>query len=975
MKRSAGVAVLRQQNTQRFIETSSDEADDECGDAGAAAGVSGGRDAEAAEAEEVSEEAPPSPSSSEDDNDDDDDDNEMGAEGDENKPPRKAAAAAPQPSGRGAQARGRGRGGRGGRGASGGGGAAAARTPAGAAAGGCAPGLSGVKRPGSSLGMNRRLGMAAGGGVGGSYGAASKPYKCPIPNYRGQLGQRGTLGPRRLPVAALQNLFRQLRTIVPAEAAKAAAPGNDGGAPAEPLCLFDPATEPEDSPRRGFSAIWVEAWLARQLRAHQREGVRFMVHCITGLRQEGLSGCILCDGMGLGKTFQSIATLWTLLTTGVAGGRPTCSKPLILCPASLVANWGAELTRWLEGRVAPVVVDDTRGDKVKESLSSFGGYAAVRAGKPQVLVMGYTTFRMHRDAVARKGIDIVVCDEAHTLKNGESQLTQSVASLPAKMRLLLSGTPIQNDLTEFYTLFNVAVPGLLGEPASFRRTFESPILRGQDADATDAEVALGAERSGRLLELCGRFMLRRTCGLMKQYLPPKVEQVVFCRMSPLQARLYEFFLNSPPVVRALQGRAAARDKAFAVAARRAAKDEGGGGGGGRKGKAKGKGGKAAAPTDGENCEDGEGVGGGGVEGTAAWGEEGPGCAAAAAGGPGGGKAAGQVDLSVLAAITTVKKMCCHPDLVAVLEMMLKAVQDSGSGDKVVLVSNYTEALDVLGVMCRAHNWVALRLDGSCSVKARQPIVDTFNDPAHPSFVLLLSSKAGGVGLNIIGANRLVLFDPGAGVCACVYQRQLAKQGLSAAIVDDTAAQSRTFSQEELRALFEVNTTTMCDTHGAIKCRCDGSSATAKSKQQAAKAAAAAAKEAPATAAAAAAAAEEATEADGAGAGGGAAGGSKPAKDEHEGGAIDDGIMQWAHLASVADSPDPIWNGMSTWLRDKFTTYLFSDHIINDTPQQLQIVPEEDEEEAEEAEEAEGREGEDGEGMACDDVGDYGVYAE
>jgi hypothetical protein len=71
----------------------------------------------------------------------------------------------------------------------------------------------------------------------------------------------------------------------------------------------------------------------------------------------------------------------------------------------------------------------------------------------------------------------------------------------------------------------VAVPGLLGEPTAFRRTFENPILRGQDADASDAEVAVGAERSAQLLELCGRFMLRRTFGLMKQYLPPKVEQV------------------------------------------------------------------------------------------------------------------------------------------------------------------------------------------------------------------------------------------------------------------------------------------------------------------------------------------------------------------------------------------------------------------------------------------------------------------
>lgn len=95
----------------------------------------------------------------------------------------------------------------------------------------------------------------------------------------------------------------------------------------------------------------------------------------------------------------------------------------------------------------------------------------------------------------------------------------------------------------------------------------------------------------------------------------------------------------------------------------------------------------------------------------------------------------------------------------VLEALLKSIRTSEPTDKVVLVSNYTEALDVLGRMCKSHSWACLRLDGSCNVKQRQALVDTFNDPQHPSFVLLLSSKAGGVGLNIIGANRLVLFDP------------------------------------------------------------------------------------------------------------------------------------------------------------------------------------------------------------------------
>jgi SNF2 family DNA or RNA helicase len=89
----------------------------------------------------------------------------------------------------------------------------------------------------------------------------------------------------------------------------------------------------------------------------------------------------------------------------------------------------------------------------------------------------------------------------------------------------------------------------------------------------------------------------------------------------------------------------------------------------------------------------------------------------------------------------------------------QAVRTAEPTDKVVLVSNYTETLDLLQQLCSSRSWSCLRLDGSCSVKQRQALVDTFNDPSHPSFVLLLSSKAGGVGLNIIGANRLVLFDP------------------------------------------------------------------------------------------------------------------------------------------------------------------------------------------------------------------------
>jgi SNF2 family DNA or RNA helicase len=94
----------------------------------------------------------------------------------------------------------------------------------------------------------------------------------------------------------------------------------------------------------------------------------------------------------------------------------------------------------------------------------------------------------------------------------------------------------------------------------------------------------------------------------------------------------------------------------------------------------------------------------------------------------------------------------------VMEALLKSVRSVAPTDKVVLVSNYTETLDIFQRLCEANRWQTLRLDGSTSIKNRQPIVDRFNTAEDPSFVLLLSSKAGGCGLNIIGANRLVLLD-------------------------------------------------------------------------------------------------------------------------------------------------------------------------------------------------------------------------
>ncbi|KAF8064561.1 rhp54 [Scenedesmus sp. PABB004] len=807
-----------------------------------------------------------------------------------------------------------------------------------------------------------------------------------------------------------------------APAGEAGGAGDAAAQPVQPAAPAQPVLE--------FGIDWsqrvkvvADAFLVEKLRPHQREGVKFVFECLSGVRQGGVFGAVLADGMGLGKTFQTVASLHQLLTKGV-DGRPTCRKPLILCPSSLVQNWGKELWHWLGDRVVPVVVDDTRPEPVKRAFQDFRAFA--HGGKPKVLVLSYPTFRQHKAEVYRLNIDVVMCDEAHFLKNGEAQLTQAVSGLSARRRLLMSGTPIQN-----------------GPSLSPPRARVPP----------PPQVALGLERMGQLMRLCNKFMLRRTSTVLKSLLPAKVEQVVFCKLSPLQLRLYNAFLASRPVQALLASTAPDAD----------------GGGGGKGGKRKSAKAKPDAGAAAPACGAGGGEGGAG---------EGEGGAAAGGGPPGGAAAplAKEDALAPLVAITALKKLCCHPDLihdmltkrraaaaaaaqqgallaalaaqrrasgracasgardyaamaagdsdgdgdgddtgkggkkkgggkgakkrgsgaggargqlngfegceglfgqadvypayqagkcqafhsgkVMVLQALLQAVRASEPTDKAVLVSNYTEALDVLQVMCDVNGWTTLRLDGSCSVKQRQALVDTFNDPAHPSFVLLLSSKAGGVGLNIVGANRLVLFDPdwnpandlqamarvwregqkkrvwiyrlltAGSIEEKVLQRQLAKQGLSEALVDEVGQEVRTFSRDELRSLFRVNPATRCETHAAIKCGCDGSAEAMASCAERAAAAAASS-----------------------GAGGEA---------EQQ------GVMVWAHLTRAADSPDPTWQAMKDFARDNYVTYVFSDHVLDGAP----AVPpgaarrgakrrradgddgeEEDEEEEEEEEEA------------------------
>lgn len=269
---------------------------------------------------------------------------------------------------------------------------------------------------------------------------------------------------------------------------------------------------------------------------------------------------------------QCIALMWTLLKQSPDAGKSTIQKCVIACPSSLVRNWANELgevmccetwkiiankcsVKWLgKDAIHPFAID---GKASKEELvaqlrqwSIASGRAVVRP----VLIVSYESLRLNVEELKNTPIGLLLCDEGHRLKNGESQTFTALDSLNVQKRVILSGTPIQNDLSEYFSLLNFANPKLLGTRNDFRKKYEIPILRGRDAAGTDDQRKKGDDCLAELLTLVNKFIIRRTNDILSKYLPVKYEHVVFCNMSGFQKDLYNYFLQSPDAKGLLRGK-------------------------------------------------------------------------------------------------------------------------------------------------------------------------------------------------------------------------------------------------------------------------------------------------------------------------------------------------------------------------------------------------------------------------------------
>lgn len=164
--------------------------------------------------------------------------------------------------------------------------------------------------------------------------------------------------------------------------------------------------------------------------------------------------------MGLGKTLQCITLLWTLLRQSPEC-KPNIIKAIIVCPSSLVKNWYNEFGKWLGHRVNVLAIENAAKEDTTKALEQFMASQSVRTGCP-VLVISYESFRNYSKILNESEVGLLLCDEGHRLKNCENQTYSALMGLKTKRRVLLSGTPIQNDLTEYYSLIHFVNPGMLG---------------------------------------------------------------------------------------------------------------------------------------------------------------------------------------------------------------------------------------------------------------------------------------------------------------------------------------------------------------------------------------------------------------------------------------------------------------------------------------------------------------------------------
>ena len=532
-----------------------------------------------------------------------------------------------------------------------------------------------------------------------------------------------------------------------------------------------------EADREGVCPVVLDPALGKCMRPHQKEGVQFLYRCMTE-RVHTNRGCILADDMGLGKSLQAISLLYTLLKQGPQG-TPMVQRALIVAPSSLLDNWKQEIKKWLgDEKLKSIILGvGAQKDQAKQTVIDFKFGKVFKVG-----IISYETLRKYSSDLSGF-VDIVVADEGHRLKSVSGNKTiDALQALAVCRKILLSGTPLQNNLSELFAMVDFVRPGALGSISSFQNVFARPIEKGREKNASEEASLLGKARVAELQRILAGFILRRDASVNRAYLPKLSSYAVFCKPTDLQVSMIKDIISRRWT-----------SDLYVV------KDD------------------------------------------------------------------------ILALLSELRKVCGHPSLLDLqgekpdtqLNVLPEISSQSGKlvvlcalldcivhsmGERCVIVSQWTSMLDIIETCVKNMELTFCRLDGSTSISKRQDIVNAFNKN-NIGQVFLLSTAAGGAGLNLVGANRLILVDShwnpafdnqamariwrdGQKKDCCVYrlvttgtveekvyQRQMLKGELADCVNHGTSAATKergksskdwgSFTKEEIKELFDLHVGTSC----------------------------------------------------------------------------------------------------------------------------------------------------------------------
>jgi ATP-dependent helicase STH1/SNF2 len=415
------------------------------------------------------------------------------------------------------------------------------------------------------------------------------------------------------------------------------------------------------------------------LKEYQLKGLQWMI----SLYNNNLNG-ILADEMGLGKTIQTISLITYLIERKKQNG-----PFLVIVPLSTLTNWNLEFEKWAPSIARVVYKGPPQARKQQQQQIRYGNF--------QVLLTTYEYIIKDRPVLSKiKWIHMII-DEGHRMKNSSSKLSATLTQYySTRYRLILTGTPLQNNLPELWALLNFVLPTIFKSVKSFDEWFNTPFANtgGQDKmELTEEEQILVIRRLHKVLR---PFLLRRLKKDVEKDLPDKTEKVIKCKFSSLQARLYKQMVTHNKLV-----------------------------------VSDGKGGKTGAR-----------------------------------------------GLSNM--IMQLRKLCNHPFVFDEVENQMNPMNTSNdllwrtagkfelldrilpkyqqTGHRVLMFFQMTAIMDIMEDFLRYRGITYLRLDGTTKSDDRSDLLREFNSPNSPYFMFLLSTRAGGLGLNLQTADTVIIYD-------------------------------------------------------------------------------------------------------------------------------------------------------------------------------------------------------------------------